>query len=165
MKFSRSHIIAIFAAAAIVACSSDTPVEPNDSPLAGLTKSTTTGDTANTENSPVGNGPGHIEGTVMGPSQPGAGNDSLETAPRIAGVVVTIYERDMSVSEPTPKGDAKGSVTTGADGKFVLPTLPAGDYIVTFVPPASSGYYGQYVFGPLRENSGQYPWWIVLAKK
>lgn len=164
MKFSRSHIIAIFAAAAIVACSSDSPVQPDNSPLTGLTKSES-GDTSNTAHSPVGTGPGHIEGTVLGPSQPGAGNDSLETAPRIAGVVVTIYEQDPAMSSPTPKGDAKGTMTTGADGKFVLPTLPAGEYIVTFVPPQNSGYYGSWVFGPVRENSSEYPWWVVLAKK
>ena len=46
-----------------------------------------------------------------------------------------------------------------------LPTLPAGEYIVTFVPPANSPYHGGYVFGPLRENSSDYPWWVVLAKK
>jgi hypothetical protein len=151
---------------AVVACGVDGPTVPDDtSPLAGLSKSAP-GDTSNSTNAPTGTGPGYFTGTVLGPSQPGAGNDSLNTAPRISGVVVTIYERKQSGGADTVAvGNAKGTVTTGADGKFTLPTLPAGEYVVTFVPPSSSGYHGAYAFGPLRENSHQYPWWVVLAKK
>ena len=32
-------------------------------------------------------------------------------------------------------------------------------------PPAHSVFYGAYAFGPLRENSSDFPWWVVLAKK
>ena len=166
MNPSLSRMIAAFGiAVALVACSTDSPVQPDGSPLAGLNLAGA-GDTSNTTHSPTGTGPGFFRGTVLGPSQPGAGNDSLNTAPRIAGVVVTIYQRKQSGGADTVAvGDAKGSVTTGADGKFTLPTLPAGEYVVTFVPPANSGYHGAYAFGPLRENSSDYPWWVVLARK
>jgi hypothetical protein len=167
MKLSLRRLITACGTIAIAAaCSSDpTAVPGGGSPLAGLTESQP-GDTANSTHQPTGSGPGYFRGTVMAPSPPGAGNDSLSTAPRIAGVVVTIYQRKESGGADTVAvGDAKGSVTTGADGKFTLPTLPAGEYVVTFVPPASSGYHGAYAFGPLRENSHEFPWWIVLAKK
>lgn len=164
MKQSSMRTVALFVAVAIAAaCSTDTTVQPNPSPLAGLNHSES-GDTANVNHSPTGTGPGYFRGTVLGPSAPGAGNDSLNTAPRIAGVVVTIYQRQSGV-DTVAVGDAKGTVTTGADGKFTLPTLPAGEYVVTFVPPSNSGYYGAYAFGPLRENSSDFPWWVVLAKK
>ena len=157
--------LVFFAVATIAtACSTEPTVGPDSSPLAGLDLSAS-GDTANSTHSPSGMGPGYFQGTVLGPSSPGAGNDSLNTAPRIAGVVVTIYQRKAGTGDAVEAGDAKGSVTTGTDGKFTLPTLPAGEYVVTFVPPASSGYHGAYAFGPLRENSSQYPWWVVLAKK
>ena len=163
MKSFGKALAALVAVAAIAACSTDT-VEPNGSPLAGLDKSAT-GDTASVNHSPTGTGPGYFRGTVLGPSQPGSGNDSLNTAPRISGVVVTIYERKPVAGDTVAVGDAKGSVTTGADGKFTLPTLPAGEYVVTFVPPANSPYHGSYAFGPLNEKSSTYPWWVVLAKK
>jgi hypothetical protein len=165
MNPSLSRLIAAFGiAVALVACSTDSALQPNGSPLAGLNRSEA-GDTSNTTHSPTGMGPGFFRGTVLGPSQPGAGNDSLNTAPRIANVVVTIYEMTMTGADSGAAGTPKGSVTTGADGKFTLPTLPAGDYVVTFVPPANSGYHGSYAFGPLRANSSDYPWWVVLAKK
>jgi hypothetical protein len=162
MKLTLHHI-GTLAVVAAVACSSDISVQPTASPMSGLSHSQS-GDTASATSTPTGTGPGYFHGTVLGPSAPGAGNDSLATAPRVAGVVVTIYERKPGV-DTVAQGDAKGTVTTGADGLFTLPTLPAGEYVVTFVPPASSIYHGAYVFGPLRENSSEYPWWVVLAKK
>jgi hypothetical protein len=165
MKPTLHHLLAgLVVAGVVAACSTDSPVQPTGSPLAGLSKAEA-GDTSNATHQPTGTGPGFFRGTVLGPSLPGAGNDSLNTAPRIAGVVVTIYQRKMDGADTVAVGDAKGSVTTGTDGKFTLPTLPAGEYVVTFVPPASSGYHGAYAFGPLRENSSEYPWWVVLAKK
>ena len=155
----------VIAALAIVAACGDDLVSPDTSPLAGLNKAAAN-DSSTPTNTPTGTGPGYFRGTVLGPSQPGAGNDSLNTAPRIAGVVVTIFERKAGTgSDTVAVGAAKGSVTTGTDGKFTLPTLPAGEYVVTFVPPANSGYHGAYTFGPLRQNSSDFPWWVVLAKK
>ena len=165
MKLSHLRKLAAFAViTAIAACSSDSTVQPTGSPLAGLNESGA-GDTSNTTHQPTGTGPGYFRGTVLGPSQPGAGNDSLNTAPRVAGVVITIYANSAGSGTTPTAGEAKGTVTTGADGKFTLPTLPAGEYVVTFVPPAGSIYHGAYVSGPLRANSSDFPWWIVLAKK
>ena len=152
------------ALAVLAACGADAIVGPDTSPLAGLNR-TASNDSSVVTDSTNGSGPGFFRGTVMGPSVRGSGGDTLGTAPRIAGVVVTIYVKKPGVADTVAVGEAKGSVTTGADGQFTLPTLPAGEYVVTFVPPASSGYYGAYAFGPLREHSSQYPWWVVLAKK
>lgn len=149
---------------AMAACGGESVSGPDVTPLTGLSKSTS-GDTSNTTHTPTGSGPGFFRGTVMGPSAPGAGNDSLLSAPRVAGVVVTIYERKAGTGDAVEAGDQKGTVTTGSDGLFTLPTLPAGEYVVTFVPPSTSVYNGVYVFGPLRENSSNYRWWVVLSKK
>jgi hypothetical protein len=100
----------------------------------------------------------------MAPGGPGGSGDTLATKPRIANVTVTIYPRVGSDLPPQP-GPEAGSVVTGADGLFQLPTLPAGEYIVTFVPPQNSLYAGVYVFGPLNAHSKDYPWWVTLPLK
>jgi len=79
--------------------------------------------------------------------------------------VVTIYERKPTAGDVVEAGEARGTVTTGSDGLFTLPTLPAGEYVVTVVPPANSGYFGVYVHGELHQNSSDWPWWVVLHKK
>lgn len=164
LKLTRLIPVAAVMIAGMVACSSDNPTEPNGSPLAGLSKSTTN-DSSTNANQPTGGGPGYVRGTVLGQSAPGAGNDSLKTAPRVAGVVITIYTRKTGTGDNVEAGEAKGTVTTGADGLFTLPTLPSGEYVVTFIPPETSGYYGVWVHGQIHENSSQWPWWIVLQKK
>jgi hypothetical protein len=170
VKTLRFSALAAIAIASAVACSDD-PAGPDTSPLAGLNRATAN-DTSNSTHQPTGEGPGNISGTVLGQSPPGAGNDSLATAPRVAGVVITIYTRKpcpglpcANTSDAVEAGEVRGTVTTGADGLFTLPTLPSGEYVVTFVPPETAGYYGVWVHGELRENSAQYPWWIVLQKK
>lgn len=165
MKHVRNVTVAMSLLIAVgSACSSGDPAGPDTSPLAGLSKATAN-DTSNSTHQPTGEGPGYIRGTVLGQSPPGAGNDSLNTAPRVAGVVVTIYARKAGTGTAVETGDVKGTVTTGADGLFTLPTLPSGEYVVTFVPPRNSIYYGVWVHGELHENSAMYPWWIVLQKK
>jgi hypothetical protein len=163
MKVFYVRSLALFAAAAVIgACSDNSVTGPTSTPLAGLSKSLTN-DTSNTTHNPSGDGPGFFHGTVIGHS-PAGGPDTLTTAPRIAGVVVTIYTRKLNGDAVEPDVQ-KGTVTTGADGLFTLPTLPAGEYVVTFVPPEGSGLSGVYVFGSLQQTSGDYPWWITLPKK
>lgn len=165
MKHVRNVTVAMSLLIAVgSACASGDPAGPDTSPLAGLSKATAN-DTSNSTHQPTGEGPGYIRGTVLGQSPPGAGNDSLNTAPRVAGVVVTIYTRKAGTGTAVETGDVKGTVTTGADGLFTLPTLPSGEYVVTFVLPRNSIYYGVWVHGELHENSAMYPWWIVLQKK
>jgi hypothetical protein len=160
-------LIAALGIALAAACAADPVTIPEGSPLAGLNETAVRDST----NQPIGNsghvptGSGYFRGTVVAPALPGSGNDSLNTAPRIAGVVVTIYERKGDGDDPASVGDAKGTVTTGTDGKWTLPTLPAGDYVVTFVPPPGSGYHGAYGYGPLHQGSHEFQWWIVLARK
>ena len=171
-KTFRGGRAAVFAmcivgAALAVGCNDSTPSEPEPSGgnvLAGLAIAARN-DTVTTP-APTVTGSGYFRGTVMGPSLPGAGNDSLATSPKIAGVTVTIYPRiESALSSQIPVGNAAGTAVTNAQGLFQLPVLPAGEFVVTFVPPAGSIYQGVYAFGPLRSNSGEFPWWVVLPKK
>ncbi len=160
---SRRYGLGLIAAAGVVvACADNSPTESSNSPLAGMSR--VDANDSSVTPPPTDQTPGYFHGTVLGPSEPGAGNDSLATAPRIANVRVTIYPR-VGASLPVEVGPEAGSVLTGADGKFQLPTLPPGEYVVTFVPPANSIYSSVYAFGPLRSNSEDYPWWVVLPRK
>jgi hypothetical protein len=163
----RPGILAVaLAAAALVACS-DNPTEPGNSPLAGLSQRDGADSTGNPlPQPPTTPTPGSFHGTVLGPSDPGAGNDSLATAPRVSGVVVTAYPvTGGTVGAPT-LGPAEATVTTGADGKFQMPTLAGGEYVVTFNPPASSIYGGVWISQVFTSaQSNDWPWWVVLWKK
>lgn len=147
------------------ACSSEKSTGPGPqlSPLAGL-GAVARNDTVTTP-APTNTGSGNFRGTVMGPSPVGATGDTLGSAPRVPGVVVSIYPRIADVNGQVTVGELAGSSTTGTDGLFQLPTLPAGEYVVTFVPPSSSVYKGSYSVGSLRNNSSSYPWWVVLPRK
>lgn len=151
----------------LVACSSDSPTGTTDTPLAGLS--------AREGNDSIGNPlppqpanptPGSFHGTVLGQSESGATGDTLATAARVADVVVTAYPvTGGTVANPT-LGAAEASVTTGADGKFQLPELAGGEYVVTFNPPASSIYGGVWVSQAFTSaQSNDLPWWVVLWKK
>jgi hypothetical protein len=132
---------------------------PQQSPLDGLNHFAGT-DSAGTPPPPPPSGtltPGYFQGTVIGPSAPGAGGDSLATAPRVAGVVVSAYLELES--------DPVARVTTGADGHFSLPALPGGSYVVTVAPPLESGYGGVWATAPIHEASHLHPWWVVLWKR
>ena len=161
----RAWIVGLTIAAVSLAACSDTtlPGGTGNGPLAGLL-ATSSNDTSAATPPQANTDPGHFRGTVMAPGSPGGSGDTLATKPRIANVEVTIYPRVGSDLPPQP-GPEAGSVTTGADGLFQLPTLPAGEYIVTFVPPENSQYAGVYAFGPLNGNSKDYPWWVTLPLK
>ena len=155
----------VITAGLAMACS-DSYSGSDNSPLAGLAPRTASDSVGNPPPPPPANPtPGRFHGTVLGPSQPGAGNDSLATAPRVSGVVVTAYlVTGGSQADPT-LGPAAASVTTGTDGTFQLPTLSGGEYVVTFTPPANSIYGGVWVTAATSATSNDYPWWVTLWKK
>ena len=75
----------------------------------------------------------------------------------MAGVAVTAYtELDR---------DPVASVVTGADGRFVLPTMPGGHYVVTFTPAPRSPYEGVWASAPVHGTSHTHHWWVVLLKR
>lgn len=159
-------IALVLMAATLVACSDD-PTGTGNSPLAGLSQREGADSVGNPlPPEPTTPTPGSFHGTVLGPSEPGAGNDSLATAPRVSGVVVTAYPVTGGTPGSPTLGAAEATVTTGADGKFQLPTLAGGEYVVTFNPPASSIYGGVWVSQAFTSaQSNDWPWWVVLWKK
>jgi hypothetical protein len=102
----------------------------------------------------------------MGHSPFPPGTDTLSTLPRIVGARVTAYTHGQPTATDTlGVGQQVASVTTDANGRFQLPTLPGGLYIVTIAPPAGSAYQGVYVAAMAYEHSADYPWWVVLPLK
>ena len=95
---------------------------------------------------------------------PGAGNDSLATAPRVANVTVTVDQETHGIEGEVESGALIRSVQTDANGQFQTTTVPAGDYVITFVPPAGSAYAGVYAFGHLSQSSSNYPWWLCYRR-
>ena len=164
--YSRYALLVALFAGVTAACSDDSPTDPASSPLSGLARENTR-DSVGTPPPPPPTGtlsPGTVRGTVLGPSAPGAGNDSLETAPRVAGVAVTAYPVESMGVEPE-LGPAAASAVTDANGRFQLPELAGGEYVVTFNPPANSEYGGVWVTTVIHAGSSEHPWWVVLWKK
>ena len=158
-------LLALALSSALFVACSDSPTETENSPLAGLAQRDGKDSIGNPLPTPPANPtPGSFHGTVLGPSEPGSGNDSLATAPRVSGVVVTAYPITGGTQADPDLGAAEKSVTTGADGKFAL-TLSGGDYVVTFNPPASSIYGGVWVTSATSATSNDHPWWVILWKK
>ena len=154
------------AAAVSVACSGNGPTSGTPSPLFGLTQSPARDSTGGSPPPPpVDPTYGTFHGTVIGLSVVGGGPDTIATAPRVAGVVVTAFPRIGTSTNPVSVGPAAATVVTGADGKFQLPTLAGGEYVVTFNPPAGSGYGGVWVTSTASSASNNFPWWVVLWRK
>ncbi len=143
---------------ATIACSGGDPTQPSRDPLSGL-REVTRADSSETPQSPTG--PGHFTGTVLG-YQPGT--DSLGTAVKLAGVRVTAYDQVESNGR-VAAGNEVASVTTSSEGTFQLPSLAFGDYVVTFVPAAGSGYVGGWTTARAWSGSGDYPWTIMLPRE
>ena len=163
-QFSGRAFALIFALTSglALACS-DSPMETEESPLAGLAQRDGRDSIGNPlpppPSTPV---PGGFHGTVLGPST-GTG-DTLATAPRIAGVVVKAMKVTGGTQAEPELGPVEQTVTSGADGKFAL-TLSGGEYVVTFTPPASSIYGGVWVTASTSTTSNVHPWWVILWKK
>jgi hypothetical protein len=163
-------ISASFAAAArlavmisVAACGADAVTPPSgNSPLAGLSLSATNDTSQGALRN--GSGAGAARGQVLEQAAPGATGDTLTVMPRIAGVKVTVYA-GTAANGVLENAVEVGSTTTDASGAFTLPTLAAGEYTVTFVPPVTRGLNGAYVTAWISENSGKYPWWVVLSRK
>ena len=153
-----------------LACAGEPSTGIDKSPIAGLAQGQATDSAGGTVNSPPPTSttsPGYVHGTVRAPT-PNAPphTDTLANSVKIAGAVVTAY-RYAGSTDAASLGTAVAQVVTDADGKFTLPTVPGGDYLVTFNPPESlkSVYGGVWTIGPIHDKSHQYPWWITLWKK
>ena len=144
-RSSLGAVLALGALAFFAACSGrDNLIQPPVlSPLAGLNESTARDSAGTTLPPPTGAlTPGDIGGTVLGPSPVGSTGDTLATAPRVAGVEVTVYQI-LDDSGPVPQvGPPIATTITGADGKFSLAGLPGGPVVVTFEPPTGGPYAG-----------------------
>jgi hypothetical protein len=162
MPTKRSSLGVIFIAVVIVAagCSDREPPGPGSDPLAGLTAATR-GDTAPAPPDSTPRGAGYFVGTVYG-YEPGA--DTLASAVRIEGARVTAFVRAESNGEVVA-GRQVATVLTNGQGFFRMPTLPAGAYIVTFLPPSTSPYRGGWTTAEAWQQSGDSPWYIMLPRK
>jgi hypothetical protein len=158
----------------IAACSDSTSTEREQSPLAGLSRSAasdsagnappgTAADTAQAVPSlpdSLNAGPGHFRGVVRS-SEGVSGPDTLAGSKRLADVKVVAFPRQAN-GEP---GAQVAAVTTNAQGEWQLPTMPSGNYIVTFTPPANSTYQGIWVIATAHPRSHEWPWWVTLPKR
>ena len=149
----------VFTAAA---CSDDSS-GPDSDPLAGLVAAER-GDTAESPPNETPDGPGHFQGLVKGYT-PGV-IDTNSTIVPLADVRVTAYRNENTgVGTPPEAGDAVATTFSNASGAWALPTLPGGEYVVTFVPPASSDYRAGWTVGQAWSGSGAGQWQIHLPKK
>ena len=166
-RWKVSAPLLIVLAGALAACSDNGPTDAGESPIDGLRQVAANDSTGSPPPDDTSSSatPGTFRGTVLAPSEPGGGNDTLATAQRIAGVTVTAYPRNFSSSDPYAVGPAAGTLVTGTDGMFQFTDLPGGEYIVTFVPPANSPYNGAWTTATAHERSGEHPWWVVLSFK
>lgn len=144
------------------AACSDNPTTVSPSVLRGLSQGESNDTVGTTPPPPTQATPGSFHGFVLGP---GTGPDTMATAPRLQGVVVTAYPR-LGYSGQEPKvGEAVATMSTDANGAFQSPTIPGGEYVVTFVPPENSIYRGVYVTTTIYDGSNGGNWWVVLPRK
>lgn len=150
---------------ALAACD-DVAAPSNQSPFSGLTAASVSDSVGNTPpGAPATATPGYFRGTVLGPSAPGAGNDSLETAPRVVGARVAAFPVTGGSQANPELGAEAAFAITDASGRFTLPTLPGGLYVVTITPTPTSPYGGVWVTATAHASSHEHPWWVVLWTK
>lgn len=156
--WSRSGALVITTIAVFFAACAGDPIAPGGSVLQGLVAGESN-DTSSTIPPPTNPTPGRFHGFVIGH---GTFPDTMATAPRLANVRVTIYPHLGWQGDVPTIGAEAGSVTTDANGAFQAPTLPGGDYVVTFVPPQGSVYGGTYVRTTVHAGSDEGNWWVIL---
>lgn len=162
---SRRCLLALTCAVALLtACDDEGLTDANRSPIAGLAQAAGTDSLGNTPPPATDLEDGYFHGRVLGESPPGVGDDSLETAPRLAGVRVTAYPRTDANDADPALGPAAATVTTDINGDFELPVLEGGAYVVTFTPSTSSEYSGVWVTAVAHSASHEHPWWVVLPR-
>lgn len=163
MKFRESTrwTIGVLAVVAAAACA-DNPNTIRPSVLRGLSQGESNDTVATTPPPPAEATPGSFHGYVLGP---GTGPDTMATAPRLQGVVVTVYPFLGGSGQEPIVGEAVAAMTTDANGVFQSPTVPGGEYVVTFVPPENSIYRGVYVTTTIHDGSNSGNWWVVLPRK
>lgn len=163
MPTSRARLLVLLPFL-VAACEMGDPDTGAPNPLAGLRALDARDSTGTLVPEPPEGDPttGHFVGTVLGPSAPGSGNDSLATAPRVVGARLTAYPIITSGVASGTLGAAAAEIWTGADGRFTLPPLAGGPYVVTVTPPAGSPYQGVFVTATAHATSHEHPWWVVL---
>ena len=157
----RYRVLAVLAAFLIAAACGDDSTAPVADPLAGLVNAGR-GDTAEAPPNQTTDGPGSFQGFVKGYT-PGV-IDTNSTLVALAEVRVTAYRREGDDAQPRA-GAAVATTSSNASGAWALPTLPGGEYIVTFVPSEASGYHSGWTIGTAWSQSGVDPWQIHLPKK
>lgn len=165
---SHTRWLALLALTLVAACSSSVGAPAESSPLAGLNGVDAVDSAGHGVSIPLSpQGSGSVRGTVIAPSAPGAGNDSLNTATRIAGVVIRIYPitGNPNVAHPT-LGALLATVTTGANGQFQTPVIDGsqGWHALTFTPPTGAGYQAVWARTQFWTGSADTPWWVTLPR-
>lgn len=162
------RLLALIGLVLATACSSSVGEPSNASPLAGLSGVDAVDSAGHGVSVPLSpQGSGFVRGTVLAPSAPGAGNDSLKTATRIPGVVIRIYPiiGDPNIAHPT-LGTLQATVTSGANGQFQTPVIDGsqGWHALTFTPPTGSGYQAVWARTQFWTGSSETPWWVTLPR-
>ena len=164
----RSTFLAALASCAVMACSEQTTLPKPGDKLTGFSVGEIQ-DTTITGGSPgaqTGTNPIQAGGIVRGV---GEGQDTMATAPKLAGVVVKAYKHLGYSGNEVLIGEQVGSLTTDDNGWYGYFTLPPGSYVVTFTPPANSAFRSIYV---THDSPGAPPgstivhtWAIFLPRK
>lgn len=165
---TRSMLLAALTLGAVMACA-ETPITPEPGErLTGYSVGEIK-DTAITGGSPgaqTGTNPIQVAGIVRGV---GEGQDTMATAPKLAGVVVKAYKHLGYSGNDVLIGEQVGSATTDENGWYGYFTLAPGSYVVTFTPPASSIYRSIYVThdspGAPPNTTVVHTWVIFLPRK
>lgn len=158
----RYRALALFAALVVAAACSDSPTSSaDDRSLEGLVTLSLDDSVNGPPDDTVPDGPGHFKGVVRGwdPSV----SDTMASLVPLPNVRVTAYERDGTVQQPE-LGDPVAQTFSNQQGHWELPTVPGGEYIITFVPAASSGYRSGWTLGFAWPGSGNNTWGISLPK-